>query len=139
MYPGIDYGRGLTNVDTKTGIRYGVIPHHAVGDAWYEDSVPQYEHNNGDEDCEPMSYLYTGDGYIAEQGHEGCDIFVTMSPYYTYAQHCSPCAPGACYLLNPIDNANDGNRCYCFGHDWFESGKAPYRVFLVETNEEVMD
>jgi len=27
------------------------------------------------------------------------------------------------------------NACYCFGHDWFEDGKAPYPVYSVETGE----
>lgn len=30
------------------------------------------------------------------------DIIVFKSPYYTYAQFCSPCAPGACHLENPF-------------------------------------
>ena len=29
---GIDYGRGLANVDTDTGVRYGVISVHSLGD-----------------------------------------------------------------------------------------------------------
>lgn len=33
-YPGIDYGRGLSNIDKETGIRYGVISQHSlVGEA----------------------------------------------------------------------------------------------------------
>ncbi len=27
---GIDYGRGLTNIDPKTGIRFGVISFNAI-------------------------------------------------------------------------------------------------------------
>ena len=41
MYKGIDYGRGITNID-KLGIRYGVIPHSAVGQVWYEESEAHY-------------------------------------------------------------------------------------------------
>jgi len=39
---GIDYGMGRTNIDHDTGIRYGVIPARAVGQAWYEASEAQY-------------------------------------------------------------------------------------------------
>jgi hypothetical protein len=60
------------------------------------------------------------------------DIMILKSPYYTHAQFCSPCAPGAGYLLNPCD---DGPRTYCFGHDWFDDGKAPYPVYSVATGE----
>jgi hypothetical protein len=66
--------------------------------------------------------------YKAQLGTDG-DVFILSSPYYTHAQFCSPCAPGACYLLNPTDKG--GPRCYCFGHDWFDKGKAPYPVFRV--------
>ena len=39
---GIDYGMGNTNIDTKTGIRFGVIAQHEVGEAWYDSSDPNY-------------------------------------------------------------------------------------------------
>lgn len=40
---------------------------------------------------------------------------------------------GAGYLLS------DGNvKSYCFGLDWFEEGKAPYKVFEVATHKEVL-
>lgn len=98
--------------------------------------------------AEPQGFNYEGDGYVCEQ-FDTPDIFVEESPYFTYAQFCSPCAPGACYLLNPLDttepeNTPDGvsfhdvfqnNKCYCFGHDWFESGVAPYPVYSVETGQ----
>lgn len=78
--------------------------------------------------CEPISH-YVDDGeYQAQCGGDDTDIFIIKSPYYTRAQFCSPCAPGACYLTNPCD---EGERAYCFGHDWFEGGKAPYPVYRV--------
>lgn len=113
---------------------------------------------------EPLGYLYEKGGYSASCGEDG-DIFIEKSPYFTRAAFCSPCAPGACYLMSPyqIDAVNqdlidryggperyglkvDYNACaeaagypkaYCFGHDWFEGGKAPYPVYSVETGEEV--
>ena len=85
-------------------------------------------------------YIDNGE-YRAYQHRDDCDIFIEHSLYYTYAQFCSPCAPGACYLRNELDGSlpeNYGNRCYCFGHDMFEDNKAPYRVFRVDDNSEVL-
>jgi hypothetical protein len=83
----------------------------------------------------PIAWVFNDGEYKATQRGDDCDIFVLKSPYFTYAQFCSPCAPGACYLLSPLSTPNDGNRCYCFGHDWFEEGKAPYPVYSVATGE----
>jgi len=188
-YAGIDYGRGISNVCPETGIRYGVISQNEVGQAWYDSSEPNYvyycqsceselghelpevcphcnyEPKEGEYDfLDPVSH-YVDDGeYMAECGEDG-DIFITKSPYFTYAQFCSPCAPGAGYLMNSFVNVwensgaeksgimspedypedyklkarNSGYpKVYCFGHDWFESGKAPYPVFSVETEEIVL-
>lgn len=71
--------------------------------------------------------------YKAHEGSDG-DVFVLKSPYYTRAQFCSPCAPGACHLENPT---SDGEKAYCFGHDWFEDGIAPYPVFRVSDDSPV--
>lgn len=188
MATGIDYGMGQTNIDKATGIRYGVIHHGDVGEAWYDQSEAYYgephcpdcgdEATSYDSDThegfadawcndyacercgcaipsddafgdEPISHTYDADGYLAEQGDH--DIFVTRSPYYTYAPFCSPCAPGAGYLGNAIERHEQsvgvvedqsdlnafGVKTYCFGHDWFEDGKAPYRVFRVSDDTEV--
>lgn len=39
---GIDWGRGQTNIDLSSGIRYGVIPAHDVGAGWYDASEGYY-------------------------------------------------------------------------------------------------
>ena len=78
---------------------------------------------------EPVSHFVDADGYRAECG-DG-DIFISKSPYYTHAQFCSPCAPGAGYLMN---HCPEGPKTYCFGHEWFEEG-APYPVYRVDTGE----
>jgi len=62
------------------------------------------------------------------------DVMVLRSPYYTHAQYCSPCVPGAGSLNSPC---KDGPRAYCFGHDWFEGGVAPYPVFRTSDDSEV--
>jgi len=85
---------------------------------------------------EPLSWVLDTDEYFAESDDCG-DIFITKSPYYTYAQFCSPCAPGAGHLSNPMEPDSGAPKSYCFSHDFFDNGKAPYRVFSVETNEEI--
>lgn len=98
-------------------------------------------------------YYQEADGYRL-QTDDSNDLWVFKSPFYTYAQFCSPCAPGACHLEHPLNVkiqagiasvTHDGtetfvaaNKCYCLGHDWLEDGKAPYRLFRVDNNEEVL-
>jgi hypothetical protein len=165
-YAGIDYGLGTTNINKETSIRYGVIHQNEVLQAWADSSEPNYP-DEGESECPECGAMYEGktgesvtcecgeefeielNEYIEPYGYsvvsEECtaecssdgDIFVIKSLYYTYAQFCSPCAPGACYLMNPLDTKEGNNKCYCFGHDWFDNGKAPYPVYSVETDEEV--
>lgn len=84
--------------------------------------------------------------YKSHQGGDDCDIFILKSPYYTRAEFCSPCAPGACYLRNSDE---DGEKAYCFAPDWFrpwnddqvtgeycgEKTSCPYPVWRVEDDE----
>ena len=162
-YIGIDYGNGKTNIDEKTGIRFGVISQNEVLQVWADDSEADYgkptcphcgseNHSDGDvteyrcDDCkvcfdseqaygdDPIRWTIDGE-YRAEQGGDDTDIFVLESPYYTRAQFCSPCAPGACHLENPIPN---GEKTYCFGHDWFDGGSAPYPVYRV-SDDSIVD
>lgn len=65
------------------------------------------------------------------------DAMLIESPYFTYARFCSPCVPGACSMDSPIDAADieGAAKCYCFGHDWFDGGRAPYPVYSVATGE----
>jgi len=174
MPAGIDYGLGRTNVDVKTGIRYGVISKHSVSQAWFDSAEPDYgeptcpkcgnavvayenatdemdaweqygrgcadyvcescQHILDSGDCfgdEPQAGAYDGDGYNLVDCLDS-DIMVLASPFYTFAEFCSPCVPGAGNLDSSID---DGAKTYCLGHDWFEEGKAPYLVYSVETGE----
>ena len=140
MNRGIDYGMGNTNIDEYTGIRYGVIPIMEVLQAWCDSSEPYYPCNScsveeeSDDcpiDCEPSSFYIDDNEYVAESTDE-IDIFITKSPYYTRCQFCSPCAPGAGYVMNECE---DGVETYCFGHEWFEEGKAPYKVYRVSDGE----
>ena len=128
--PGIDYGRGMSNVDLETGIRYGVIHQNEVLQAWADSAEADY-YVYGDE---ALGFSLDDEEYEASQSGDDCDIFILKSPYYTRCQFCSPCAPGAGYLMNECE---DGPKAYCFGHDWFDEGKAPYKVFRADNNEEV--
>ena len=95
---------------------------------------------------EPDHFRYLQDGYKCYQPVDGqMDIFVELSPYYTYAQFCSPCAPGAVYLMNHIEShdpvskdENLSNKGYCLGHDWFESRTAPYPVYDIKTRKRIV-
>lgn len=143
---GIDYGAGTVNVDKKTGIRYGVISQNKVLQVWADSSEPYYgeekdweKDENGepflDDYAEPLSFILDNGEYRAESNDSG-DIFITKSPYYTLCAFCSPCAPGAGYIMS--ERPKGGIRAYCFGHDWFEGGKAPYTVYDVVTEAPVI-
>jgi hypothetical protein len=106
---------------------------------WENDGIGEYACRSckwlfdGDEAFgdEPIGYTLDKDGYKATLD-EYNDVFLVKSPYYTHAQFCSPCAPGAGHLENPCES---GPKTYCFGHDWFDGGKAPYPVYDVKTDE----
>ena len=83
---------------------------------------------------EPIAFTYDAEGYACSQSGDDTDIFILKSPYYTVCQFCSPCAPGAGYVMNTVEN---GVKAYCFGHDCFEDGNAPYPVFRVEDDVQV--
>jgi hypothetical protein len=163
-YRGIDYGSGITNINLSTGIRYGVINQNECMDFWGEQSEAYYglphcpycgnelKKDKEYSHCphcrkslveeslysdEASSFYIDDETYTAESDDYG-DIFITKSPYYTYAQFCSPCAPGACYLSNELSGKPQGNRAYCFGHDCFTDNKAPYHVYSVKTGEEIL-
>jgi transcription elongation factor Elf1 len=81
--------------------------------------------------AEPIAVTYDADGYICRQSGDDCDIFIIKSPYYTICEFCSPCAPGAGYIMHTREH---GIKAYCFGHNWFEDGTAPYPVYKVSDN-----
>ena len=83
---------------------------------------------------EPRGFSYERDGYALTDCLDN-DIFVLKSPFYTFAQFCSPCVPGAGNLDSPC---TDGPKTYCLGHDWFDGGKAPYPVYSVADGSEVL-
>jgi hypothetical protein len=94
------------------------------------------QHTIDSQDCFPdesQGFSYNSHGYLLTDCLNS-DVFVLKSPFYTFAQFCSPCVPGAGNLDSPCE---DGPKTYCLGHDWFEEGKAPYKVFKVGDGAEV--
>jgi hypothetical protein len=174
---GIDYGMGQSNVDRKTGIRFGVIPMNALNEwAWegvesdygephcpkcgneaIDGDIPGASADDEDYTCsqgacgdyacescrlffdgeeafgdEPIGHTLDDGEYKGTVGSDG-DLFILSSPYYTHAQFCSPCAPGAGYLLSPTDKS--GPKVYCLDKSWFPDNLAPYPVYSVKTGE----
>lgn len=100
----------------------------ALDRAWESVSDELGDNYESTGDC--TRYSYEADGYKLQIASDG-DVCVLESPYFTYAQFCSPCAPGACYLRNPLETPEEANRCYCLGADWFEGNQAPYPIYNV--------
>lgn len=108
-------------------------------------------------DSGERSWLWEKDGYRLGNCLQ-TDVFVSRSPYFTYAQFCSPCVPGAGNLdhpykyegnMSPDSSAfalclnmcatDDGwPKVFCLGHDFFENEEAPYPVFSVATGKRVV-
>jgi hypothetical protein len=161
MTRGIDYSGplGTCNRNPDTEIRYGVIPLGALGEFAHESFEPHYDAtcgHCGDDwpenldtpaDCpacgehvrdgeqygdEPSSQICDEHGYQANLDSSD-DAWFTLSPYFTRAAFCSPCAPGACYLTSPCE---DGERAYCPGPEWFDD-EPPYPIYSVATGERV--
>lgn len=123
-------------------------------DDFDEDEAAQGFADNYSSDGGLNDIKFERDGYLLT----GClqsDVFVLRSPFFTFAQFCSPCVPGAGNLDSPFQSANvqdglDGTdyaseaseagfpRVYCLGHDWFENSVAPYAVYSVETGNLVL-
>ena len=171
MSAGIDYSMGQSNFNPETGIHFGVISTHSLGEFALDDidydygdatcpkcgnaAVEYDETKHGDYEtsfgnmcadyaCEGCEKVVSSDhafsdealGWSIDDGEykvSNCldsDAMILQSPYYTFAQFCSPCVPGAGNLDNPCD---DGAKCYCFGHEWFDGDRAPYPVYSVAT------
>lgn len=157
-YAGIDYSFGKSNVDDK-GFHFGVISTNDCTEYIWDSVESEYWHgcpNCGteidqddycaDDNC-PHCDCEIADGeqwsyepianYIKTEGIEAIvdshnDIMIVKSPYYTHAQFCSPCAPGAGHLANPCPT---GPKTYCLGKDWFDNDIAPYPVYDCKTDK----
>lgn len=158
VYSGIDYGRGVVNIDLETGIRYGVISVHELPFFYDEaesvypefdplecDELEANEQGEFEEDelerardrffefSEPLSWGIDTAEVSMSHGQDDHDIFVTKSKFFTYAKFCSPCAPGACYLTNQTKGG--GVMAYCPSPNMFEEGECPIDIYSVETGK----
>lgn len=117
-----DYCPNLTHKPLMKGIGQWESEREQWLDDWYST-------------LEPIEGVIDEDGYKASISlgsyATSDDVFVMESPFYTFGPFCSPCAPGAVSLGENGDDA----KAYCFGHDWFENGVAPYTVYSVETHQ----
>jgi hypothetical protein len=102
---------------------------HGCADYACEDCEITFDSEDAFPD-EAQGWNYEDDGYSLTDCLDS-DIFVLTSPFYTFAQFCSPCVAGAGNLDSPD---TDGVKTYCLGHDWFDDGKAPYPVYSVDSN-----
>ena len=117
--------------DSEDDIDYEPLHEHGTVADWYCTDCQVYFDSDSAYPESPISYSIDGDIRASQSGGDS-DIFVTRSPYYTHAEFCSPCAPGACYLLNQVDT--DGPKAYCLSADYFEDGKAPYDIYDLKTD-----
>jgi hypothetical protein len=139
----------------KCGSTATEIDHPSLKDK--QEVIEDWEHAEYEGDdfvCEECEYVFGSEsaypdevsGYVLDDGEykassdEYGDIFILKSPYYSYGQFCSPCAPGAIHLGNPLKEEvwNDNNRGYCFDKSFFDGEVAPYRVFRVADETEVL-
>lgn len=145
------------NIDHKTGIRYGAIGINSVspecldmgGSGWTDESYEACKREaqfEPDYDEDEFNDHYESDGDTEYSFHDAeydmvtilmNDLLVTRSPYYTWARLCSPCVPNAGDLNSQADE-DTGYKAYCLGLDFFDDySPCPYKVYSVETDEEI--
>lgn len=80
-------------------------------------------------------HRYESEGVVVQTTSNN-ELWVFKSPFYTKAQFCSPCVPGAgnldCFCT-------EGPKTYCLPVDWFENEMAPYNIWKVGTDELVWE
>ena len=158
----------MPNTDEETGISYGVISQNSLNldaiNSWYENDSIYDEYVEGlaeqvktgeiseDEKEDRLAeydndyhhhYVVDDEGISAEHFENLNAWYITKSPFYTFCKKCSPCCPGAGDLDAPINP--DGHevvslwdKAYCLPKEYFENENAPYRVFRVDNDGEVI-
>lgn len=116
---------------------------HIDPDQFIDQFNDHYENSDGQYDYEDSEYTLhiSGDNF---------GIFVIRSLYYTFTKQCSPCAPGAGDLDNPISlqeyEKGDHNafmygtvKAYCLPREFFdEYSPIQYRYYNVSDDKEVL-
>ena len=137
-YNGVDegflYAKEQMTADVKNAIIQAMDAYGTMDDDTAQQWASDIVEGDGFEwaDCQESGpFSYEHEGYKLQTTSDN-NLWVFKSPYYTRAQFCSPCVPGAgnldCFC-------NAGPKTYCLHHDWFEDEKAPYDIWSVESNE----
>lgn len=142
-----------TNINIETGIRYGTISTNNVNyffdeaEPVYPEPEPKFDdelneielteeeieaHYDG---LDPLHFKIDNETLQAHTFWDTTCIMITHSEYYTFTRLCSPCVPNAGDLDTPDER---GYKTYCLGHDFFGIEGAPYRVFRVSDDSEVI-
>lgn len=136
--PHYEYGKTELLKDLKQFCEDHYLNFDNINTDSFEDEYNESYSGNDDGQCD-----YSDKEYDLHVSGDNFGIFVMKSPYYTYCRNCSPCAPGAGNLDSPMTSydgpvSSNYDRALCLGHDWFDGNKAPYRVFRVDNDEEVL-
>jgi hypothetical protein len=86
-------------------------------------------------DGDGHDWLWEKDGYTLSNCLQS-DVFVSKSPYFTYAPYCSPCCPGAGNLDSiHVESCHEKSgyaKCFCLDGSFFDDGRAPYPMWRVD-------
>ena len=120
----------------------GLSIHNIPSDEIIEEWNQSYQNDN-------HGYEYEDQEYTLKICDDNFGIFVIKSPYYTYTRLCSPCAPNAGALDNPVIQERLGEipndifmhntvKAYCLPKEFFddEYSKIPYRYYRVDNDKE---
>lgn len=109
-------------------------------DQFVDAGLENYDNQDGQMD-------YSDKDYDLHISGDNFGIFVMRSPYYTFCRGCSPCAPGAGDLDNPVDKNQEFpemGKTLCLGPEWFDEEKdqysrnMPYKCYRVSDDTEVI-
>lgn len=104
----------MLSSQAKELAEHAVEDYDNLGDCYQSDEInPHFDDNE----------------YIIEKCLD-FDLFIIKSPFFTYAQFCSPCVPGACNLDTPLNpacpNCNNDflpeNKTSCPAGDYYCDG-----------------
>jgi hypothetical protein len=124
---GIDWGRGVCNIDVEKGIRYGVIHSHVLNqDVVSEiydlvrESFCRNCENIREESCENCC-IDEVFGDFSLEGIEGFlhsdgNISVLRSKRTKYCNFCSPCVPGA----GDLSSRGEDCEAYDVPEEWYQ-------------------
>ena len=138
-----DFTNQIENILNDNGFSIGQID---------EVLTPAIDCFNENYNNDNHGYEYEDKEYILHISDDNFGIFVIKSPYYTYTKQCSPCAPGAGDLDNPVIQERLGEmpndifmhntvKAYCLPREFFDSeySKIPYRYYNVSDDKEVLN